>query len=102
MSIPSPSIRALIRTDLDGCRDPQTGALAQWAIEILGDTRSYTEISPSGTGPHIFIRGMRRTGGHRYQRVETYDSARYFTMTGLLLGQLLEEDIHEGPRPPRA
>src|SRR4051794_37005196 len=43
--------------DLDRCRDPETGEIAQWAEEFITLVNSYTEISPSGTGVHILIRG---------------------------------------------
>jgi predicted P-loop ATPase len=43
--------------DLDGCRDPETGAIAEWAKAEVERFQSYTEISPSGTGLHIFAAG---------------------------------------------
>src|SRR5215475_1402871 len=43
--------------DLDKCRDPETGAVEDWAREIITALRSYTELSPSGTGVHIIVRG---------------------------------------------
>ncbi|MGE0227605.1 MAG: phage/plasmid primase, P4 family [Dehalococcoidia bacterium] len=68
--------------DLDDCRDPQTGAVEEWAAGIVRDFDTYTEVSPSGTGLHLLVRaelvGTRRRKG----RVEMYDRARYFTMTG--------------------
>ncbi len=42
--------------DLDGCHDPETGELAEWAREIVADFASYTEVSPSGTGVHVIAR----------------------------------------------
>ncbi len=69
--------------DLDKCRDPQTGALDQWAQEIVGRVgEGYVEISPSGTGIHIIIRGSVRGGGMRKGPVEMYSRGRYFTITG--------------------
>lgn len=47
----------LVGVDLDGCRDPETGAIAPWAQSIIDALNSYTEISPSGTGVHILLRG---------------------------------------------
>jgi len=41
--------------DLDKCRDPATGLLEPWAIEIVETLDSYTEVSPSETGLKIFI-----------------------------------------------
>jgi primase-polymerase (primpol)-like protein len=46
----------LAGVDLDGCRDPQTGAIAPWAQRIIDDFASYTEVSPSGTGVKIYFR----------------------------------------------
>ncbi len=69
--------------DLDGCRNPETGEIASWALEIVEQLDSYTEISPSGAGVHIILRGNLPPGrrgwgdGHGL-----YDSGRYFTITG--------------------
>ncbi len=40
--------------DLDGVRDPDTGALAPWAVRMVAKMDSWTELSVSGTGLHIF------------------------------------------------
>ena len=41
----------LFALDLDGCRDPGTGAIEAWARAIIdAHGRSYTEVTPSGTG----------------------------------------------------
>jgi putative DNA primase/helicase len=72
--------------DLDNCRNPETGDIAPWAQEILdrvGD--GYTEISPSGTGIHIIVKGAVRGGGMRRGPVEMYSRGRYFTITGRYL-----------------
>ena len=39
-----------VGVDLDNCRSPETGKLADWAREIIRELDSYTETSPSGTG----------------------------------------------------
>ena len=44
--------------DLDDCRDPDTGELTDLANSIVEQLDSYTEISPSGTGIHIIVRGV--------------------------------------------
>jgi hypothetical protein len=67
--------------DLDDCRDPETGNIAEWAQEIIDDLDSYTEISPSGTGVHVIVRGVLPRSGKR-GKIEMYDSGRYFTVTG--------------------
>ncbi len=42
--------------DLDACRDPETGHVSDWAMNFVDRFDSYTEISPSGTGLHVFFR----------------------------------------------
>jgi hypothetical protein len=44
--------------DLDDCRNPQTGALTPEAQRIIARLQSYTEVTPSGTGVRIFLRGQ--------------------------------------------
>ncbi len=67
--------------DLDGCVDQETGKVEAWAARIVDALDSYTELSPSGTGLHVIVRGKPPAGGKR-GRVEVYDSGRYFTVTG--------------------
>jgi len=73
----------LVGIDLDHVRDSQTGEIEQWAAEIIKQMDSYCEVSPSGTGVHIWTAGeLRPDGGHRKGRVEIYQIGRYFTVTG--------------------
>src|SRR5215210_6181766 len=47
--------------DLDDCQDPETGAVEEWAEEIISSVKEgYVEISPSGTGIHIVVEGTVR------------------------------------------
>lgn len=69
--------------DLDTCRDPETGVIAPWAQEIVTALDTYSEVSPSGTGAHSLGRGRLPNGGRRKNKIELYDSARYFTFTGV-------------------
>jgi len=72
--------------DFDKCRNPESGDIAPWALEILDRVRDgYVEISPSGTGIHVIIRGDVRGGGIRRGPVELYSRGRYFTITGRVL-----------------
>lgn len=66
--------------DLDRCRDPQTGELEEWARAIVDVLGGYAEISPSGRGVHVIVRGKVPTkkGG----RLEVYSTRRFFTVTG--------------------
>ncbi len=69
--------------DLDGCRDPETGELEEWAAQIVHDLDGYAEVSPSSTGVHIIVKG--KVPNKRQGRVEAYSSERFFTMTGEVL-----------------
>jgi hypothetical protein len=69
--------------DLDHCRDKVTGAIELWAQREIDAFHSYSEISPSGEGVHIFVRATKPEGaGCRSPHVEVYDRERYFTVTG--------------------
>lgn len=68
--------------DLDGCRDPETGRLEEWAREIVAELDSYAEVSPSATGVKVFVRGSLPLGRRRKGQVEMYDGGRFFTVTG--------------------
>jgi len=48
--------------DLDKCRNPETGELEPEAQEIVRRMDSYTEVSPSGTGVHIYVIGTKPEG----------------------------------------
>ncbi len=72
----------IVGTDLDNCRDPETGKTEQWAINIMKLMNSYTEISPSGTGFHIFSEGKKPGDKCRKGNVEIYEKNRFFTVTG--------------------
>src|SRR5215217_1569358 len=72
----------LCGVDLDGCLNPETGDLEGWAQEIIEELDSYTEISPSGTGVHVLVKGTLPLGRNRKGRFEAYDRGRYFTVTG--------------------
>lgn len=73
---------AFAGVDLDKCRDPTTGVLDQGATEIIAALGSYSEISPSGTGVKIILRGTLPPGRKRKGRIEMYDRERFFTVTG--------------------
>ena len=68
--------------DLDHCRDPETGEIEEWAQKIVENLDSYTEVSPSQTGVHTFIKGKLPEGQRRKGQVEMYDTGRFFCMTG--------------------
>lgn len=73
--------------DLDTCRNPETGLIKTWALRIIDRFGSYTEVSPSGTGVHIYAKGTLKGAARRRQagekmKVEAYPSRQYFTFTG--------------------
>lgn len=68
--------------DLDDCRDPETGDVDDWAVDVLRQLDSYTERSPSGTGFHVIVEGDVPDCGNRAGQLEMYDRDRYFTVTG--------------------
>ena len=68
--------------DVDQCLDPGTGAIHAWAMEVVTQISSYTEISPSGQGLHIIAKGYLPPGGRKKDQVEMYERSRYMTMTG--------------------
>jgi putative DNA primase/helicase len=83
--------------DPDGCRNPVSGDIAVWATDILEFVRSYAEVSPSGTGIKVVVRGqlpcegtgrrrpVRRTQctGGKAAEIEAYHFGRFFALTGV-------------------
>ena len=69
--------------DLDKCRNAGSGETEAWAEAIIKEVNSYAELSPSGTGFHIWICGDLPEGRRRAGRVEMYNERRYFTTSGL-------------------
>lgn len=49
--------------------------------------KSYTEVSPSGNGLHIIVKGKIPGSRRRKGNIEMYDSGRFFTMTGKTIGK---------------
>jgi hypothetical protein len=85
--------------DLDHCRDPATGEIDAWAKAYLDRLNSYPEISPSGAGLHVLVKGsipvtgadggrQKKLTGDGYRpdaAIEMYSAKRFFTMTGNVL-----------------
>jgi len=65
--------------DLDKCIG--AGGIEPWALAVLSRTNSYAELSPSGTGLHIFVRGA-VSKASKINGCECYSTARFFTVTG--------------------
>jgi hypothetical protein len=93
--------RWITGVDLDTCRDPVTGIIEPWAVEVIERLNSYTEVSPSETGVKVFLlsdsaevpklrhimgtphgRQFKRANGSSHPpSIELYLSNRYFTVT---------------------
>jgi putative DNA primase/helicase len=65
--------------DLDNCVD-ESGEIALWALEIVRHFDSYTELSATGSGLHILVRG--EVPNRRKGDLESYNSKRFFALTG--------------------
>src|SRR5215217_3803277 len=70
--------------DVDECRNPETGEITKLARQIIDRMASYSEISPSGSGVKIFVKGVvpgsRRKNSKK--KIETYNTLRFFALTG--------------------
>ena len=93
----------LVGFDFDGCRNPETGELTEWAvrmIEALGAT--YGEITISGTGLRLWViaplgtnmkfkMGLAPLHYGKNQVLEIFGDGLYFTMSGNRLPGLPSE-----------
>lgn len=55
--------------------------------EFYDGFKSYAEVSPSGSGIHLIIKGNIPGSRRRKKNVEMYEDGRFFTMTGHSLGK---------------
>ncbi len=87
----------LIFIDLDDAI-AEDGSVAEWArpvVDAAVHARAFVEVSPSGSGLHIVVRGKKgftwankpitNAAGEHIGAIEVYDSARYATVTGRLI-----------------
>lgn len=84
----------IIGVDIDDCREPDTGELDSPVHELLDDVDTYAEVSPSGTGIRLFLRGVSSAPNTceaelpGEAHIEKYVTGRYLTVTGhQLVGQ---------------
>lgn len=73
--------------DLDDCRDPATGMIEPWAQTIIDSMNTCAEVSPSGTGIKLVLRGAMPEGKGRRKKlhggeIEIYSQGRFWTFTG--------------------
>jgi len=74
-----------VGVDLDDFRYPDAEEEEQMdkvAENIIVRLNSYTEVSPSGTGYHVILKGELPEGRNRRGGIEMYDHGRFFTVTG--------------------
>ncbi len=83
----------IIGIDIDHC--VSSGIIDQSAQRIIDTVASYTELSPSGTGIHIFAIGELPGPSRRTNNIEFYDNRRFLTVTGQPISdkKLLEKDV---------
>ena len=115
----------IVAIDLDNCLFEINGQrrITKDARRVYEIAHSYTEVSPSGKGLHIFLRGHlppingQPQDGMRYGNGEMYERKRYITVTGQQVGdereiredqaainriyELLKAPEREQPRPER-
>jgi predicted P-loop ATPase len=77
----------VVFVDFDNVRNPETGEIASWARQLVAAIGSYTEVSPSGAGLHVYALGKLPGKGinRKFENgsaLEMYDSGRYTTVTG--------------------
>lgn len=80
-------VQDLVGIDLDRCIDAN-GNIDDWAQEIVDKACSYAEVSPSGRGLRIFVKGAIAEDLIDHTRgIEVYGGAseRFLTITGLKL-----------------
>jgi putative DNA primase/helicase len=74
----------IVGFDFDHCRNPDTGEIDPWALELVRQLDSYTEVSPSGTGLRVWTYGTFADPkqGRKRGDIEMYRGQRFLTLTG--------------------
>lgn len=102
----------LVGFDIDGCRNPQTSEITDWAWRLIKCLHSYTEVTPSGTGVRVWAIGDLPEGRRVFSlspsagygdkvRIEVFCQGRYFTITGNRVGDAIDiekRDLSEAYR----
>jgi putative DNA primase/helicase len=70
-----------IAWDFDHCLDGSR-ITDRRVAEYVARLASYTEVTPSGTGLRVLVRGQLPDGGRRKGSLEVYDAHRFVTCTG--------------------
>lgn len=73
----------IVGVDFDDKLDPATGEIDETTSRHLELLDSYTEVSPSGAGFRVILRGtLKNLTGNKRGPLEVYETARYLTITG--------------------
>jgi putative DNA primase/helicase len=75
----------IVGVDLDKCRDPETGEVEDWAMLIVYELDTYTQVSPTGTGLRLFLKAKIPGERRRTGKIEMYSEGRYLTLTAARL-----------------
>ena len=70
----------IVGIDLDHC--VEGGIVSTWASGIIESVGGFAELSPSGTGVHIYIKGQLPFNNRRSGEIEIYSHSSYLTVTG--------------------
>jgi len=74
-----------VAIDFDNCYCPAFEIIDPVIEHHIKYINTYTEISPSGRGLRVLLRGRLPVGGRKNGRVEVYQDKRYVTVTGNIL-----------------
>lgn len=89
----------LVCVDFDNCID-EFGLISPPVLEIVQTLDSYTEISISGKGLHVFVRGELPGKGlaHKSKEIdiEIYDSGRFMVVSGVTINNEPVKNISPG------
>lgn len=86
----------VVGVDIDDCRDPDGGIHTDEVLDIIDRVDTYGEVSPSGTGIRLFVRGDPAVEECEADlpgeaHIERYYTGRYLTVTGHQLVGLPDE-----------
>lgn len=86
----------LIGIDIDKQFDAETGEMSPRCRGIVEAFNTYTEISPSGKGLHLYVLGKTETAKSNDIGVEMFCSKQFFTVTGRHLANT-PKDVNTAP-----
>lgn len=72
----------IVGIDWDHVRNPETGEFDKEVLEEITSLGSYAELSQSGTGAHVLVKGKIPGNKRRKDNIEMYSKNRFFVVTG--------------------